>query len=221
MSLENTSIAETSPGNVPRRTDVDTDGWVFDLETGEVLGRIDADERFEVDSDERAEWVLSLRSQLEGELVALDVREAALLRQLRTLRAAKLRRLAWWDYRFAPSLIAFARSLLAGKERTAQFAWGRVSFRSTKGTTRILDMTEAVAWMRTWDPAKVRVKESVTVKDVLATRKAVAEEYGETPEHLGFLASSGPGESVTVSTGIEVKAKPDHTGEDKGYARTQ
>lgn len=219
MSLDNTSIAKSNAEDVSRRTDVDPDGWVFDIETGEVVGRIDADERFEVDSIERAEWTLCLRSQLEAELVALDIREAALLRQLRTLRAAKLRRLAWWDYRFAPSLIAFARGLLAGKGRTAQFAWGRVSFRSTRGMTRILDMSEAVSWMRTWAPEKVKVKESVTVKDVLATRRAVAEEYGERPEHLGFLASSGPGESVKVSTGIEVKAK--HTGEDQGYARTQ
>jgi hypothetical protein len=207
MSQAGIIIAETNPRDISRRTDVDPDGWVFDLDSGEVLGRIEADERFEVDSDERAEWVLSIRSQLEAELVALDVREAALLRQLRTLRAARLRRLAWWDYRFAPSLIAYARSLLAGKERTAQFAWGRVSFRSTRGTTRILDMSEAVRWMRAWKPEKVRVKESVTVKDVLATRQAVAEEYGETPEHLGFLASSGPGEVVKVSTGIEVKAE--------------
>jgi hypothetical protein len=221
MSLDNTSIAETKPGDISRRTDVDTDGWVFDLETGEVLGLIDADERFEVDSVERAEWVLEIRSKIEGELVALDVREAALLRQLRTLRAARLRRLAWWDYRFAPSLIAFARSLLAGKERTAQFAWGRVSFRSTRGTTRILDMDAAIDWMKAWNPAKVKIRESVTVKDVLATRRAVAEEYGETPEHLGFLASSGPGENVTVSTGIKIEAKPDHTGKDKGHARIQ
>jgi hypothetical protein len=207
MSQAGIIIAETNPRDISRRTDVDPDGWVFDLDSGEVLGRIEADERFEVDSDERAEWVLSIRSQLEAELVALDVREAALLRQLRTLRAARLRRLAWWDYRLAPSLIAYARSLLAGKERTAQFAWGRVSFRSTRGTTRILDMSEAVRWMRAWKPEKVRVKESVTVKDVLATRQAVAEEYGETPEHLGFLASSGPGEVVKVSTGIKIEAK--------------
>jgi hypothetical protein len=107
MSLDNTTGAESNLGDISRRTDVDPDGWVFDLDSGEVLGRIDADERFEVDSVERAERVLEIRSKIEGELVALDVREAALLRQLRALRAAKLRRLAWWDYRFAPSLIAF------------------------------------------------------------------------------------------------------------------
>jgi hypothetical protein len=207
MNQAEATVTEPEGRDISRRTDVDSDGWVFDLDSGEVLGRIDADDRFEIDSIERAEWALRLRSELEGELVALDVREVALLRQLRTLRAAKLRRLAWWDYRFAPSLIAFARSILAGKERTTQFAWGRVSFRATRGTTRILDMTSAVSWMRHWSPEKVRVKESVTVKDVLATRQVVAEEYGETPEHLGFLASSGPGEVVKVSTGIEVKAE--------------
>jgi phage host-nuclease inhibitor protein Gam len=207
MNQAEATVTEPEGRDISRRTDVDSDGWVFDLDSGEVLGRIDADDRFEIDSIERAEWALRLRSELEGELVALDVREAALLRQLRTLRAAKLRRLAWWDYRFAPSLIAFARSLLSGKGRTAQFAWGRVSFRSTKGTTRILDMDAAIDWMKAWNPAKVKIRESVTVKDVLETRKAAAEEYGEWLEHLGFLASSGPGESVKVSTGIEVKAE--------------
>jgi hypothetical protein len=219
MNQVEVTVTEPEGRDISCRTDVDSDGWVYRIDDGEIVGRIDADERFEVDSVERAERVLEIRSKIEGELVALDVREAALLRQLRALRAAKLRRLAWWDYRFAPSLIAFARSLLAGKGRTAQFAWGRVSFRSTRGTTRILDMSEAVRWMKVRDLAKVKVKESVTVKDVLATRRAVADEYGETPEPLGFLISSGPWESVTVSTGIKIEAK--HTGEDTDNARTQ
>jgi hypothetical protein len=35
MSLNTTSIAETNPGDVSRRTDVDPDGWVYNLDDGE------------------------------------------------------------------------------------------------------------------------------------------------------------------------------------------
>ena len=48
--------------------------------------------------------------------------------------------------------------------------------------------------MRDVDPERVRVVESVLVSDVLATRRD--------GDVLPWLESTGPGESVTISTGI-------------------
>ncbi len=53
----------------------------------------------------------------------------------------------------------------------------------------------------------MKVKETVTVTDILAVRSALAKELGEEPEHLGWLGSTEPGENVKISTGIDINAK--------------
>lgn len=200
------ALLESAAGAPPRVTDVDPDGWVYDVSTGEVLGLAGVAERFVVDSAESADWALELRSRIEGQIVAIDERLRAVTERLKSLRADQVRRLSWWEWRFAPSLAAFARQMLAGKKtRTAKFGWGTVAFRASPGTNEIVSQEEAVAWMRVWDPEKVRVVETVTVKDVLKVREAVARKNQEEPEHLPWLASSGAQETVVISTGIDVK----------------
>lgn len=194
-----------SAAEAPRDTDVDPDGWVYDVATGEVLGRVDVAERFQVDSVESADWALELRSRIEAEIVAIDARLKAVTERLQAMRSDQVRRLSWWEWRFGPSLAAFARSLLGKKSRTVKFGWGQVAFRTSAGSNEILSQEEAVAWMRVWAPERVRVVESVTIKDVLKVRDAVAAKNDEEPEHLPWLASSGPQESVKISTGIEVE----------------
>ncbi len=207
MSDEMIEAIEQRLQEAERPTAVDGEGWIYDTETGEVLGRQDAPAAFAVESVEAAEWVLEIRSQIEGEIHGVDARIRALTEQLGRLRAEKVRRLSWWEWKFGPSLAVFARGLLRGKERTARFAWGKVAFRSTRGTTQILDMEAAVAWMRVWAPERVQVKtvETVKVMDVLRTIAEAARATGEEPEMPGWLASSGPEESVTISTGIQIK----------------
>lgn len=200
-------IEPTPPAG--RQTDVDPDGWIFDINSGEVVGRVDADDQFTINSVSDADFVLELRSRIEGEIAGIDARLAAVTAQLKALRAAQVRRLSWWIWKFEPGLVTFARTLLAGrKERTARFGWGQVAFRTTPGNHRILDDAEAVAWVRIWAPEKVRVVETVSVKDVLATRAAVAAETGDEPDRLPWLAAGGAKESVKVSTGIKLRVDP-------------
>lgn len=197
---------ELLPAVPARETAHDEDGWIFDVQTGEVLGRLDVAELFQINSDDAAEWALELRSRLEGDLVGIDARLRALTAMLEALRAEKMRRLAWWDWRFAPDLVAYSRTKLKGtRSKTAKFAWGQVSFRSTQGSHTILSMEEAVDFVRAWAPSKVKVVETVSVKDVLATVEVVAQATGEAPERPSFLAHSGESESVTIKTGIELK----------------
>jgi hypothetical protein len=188
--------------------DIDPDGWLFDVHSGEIVGRVELDERFQVETMEAAEWALELRSRIEGDVAGIDERIRAVTAQLRLLRGERLRRLSWWDWRIAPSLILYARELLRGKKtKTARFGWGQVSFRSTKGSHAILDMEAAVAYVRTWAPGRVKVKteESVGIRDVLEVRDMVARMTGDEPEHLPWFAASGPSENVVISTGIEIK----------------
>ncbi len=192
---------------VERETAVDADGWEYDVATGEVLGRPDVHELFEVRSVDDAEWVLELRSAIEGEIAGVRARLKAIESNLRALESAQVRRLSWWEWRFAPSLVAFARRQLTGKSRTVRFAWGKVAFRKTRGSTDILDPERALEFVRAWNPKAIRVKEHVTTADVLATLHTIEMATHEVPETPNWLIRSGEAESVTISTGIDVQVR--------------
>jgi hypothetical protein len=194
---------------------LDPDKWLCDLDTGAIVGRLDVPDHFRIDSTDAAEWALELRAQIEQQIVALDARLEALRTNLLTLRAEQVRRLNWWDWRFGSQLVDFARRMLAGgKKRTWTCPWGRVSFRRTPGTKKILDgcMSEAVAFVRAWEPGRVRVVETVGVKDVEAVMEAIARATEEEPEKPGWLKHSGESENVTIDTGIHIK-KGDENGD--------
>jgi phage host-nuclease inhibitor protein Gam len=192
-----------------RETARTADGFIYDTDTGEVVGHDQVpgpDQPWEVNSIASADWVLELRSEIEGEIAGIQAQLEAVTKMLQARKSAAMRKLSWWEFRFAPSLIAFAKSCLTGKSRTAQFSWGRVSFRKTGGNNEIIDMKAAVEWMRNWNPGYIKSKEWVNVSDLLETKKVVDswdEEEGMS-ESLPFLVSSEPSENVTISTGIEI-----------------
>jgi hypothetical protein len=192
-------------------TATDTDGFIYRIDNGEIIGRNGDDEKpisevWSVDSDEAAEWVLEQRAMIESRILAINARKRSMIENLDALANKEMRRLSWLEWRFAPSLIAYARKKLHGKERTAIFQAGRVSFRKTGGNNEIIDMKAAVEWMKVRCPEKVKITESVKVSDVLWTKKALYESEEEYRKSypLPFLISSEPSENVTISTGIEI-----------------
>lgn len=187
-----------------RRTAVDSEGFRYDVDSGEVLGFEGVTDAFVIDDREKAEWALRVRSEVEGQIAGVDARRRALLEGLDRQRAALVRRLSWWEWRFGGQLVAFARTLLGGKGRTVQFDWGKVSFRRTPGASEIVDMAAAVAYVEQWAPGEVRVVKSVGVKAVEAARRAAEAATGEAEGPLPFVAATGPGEAVAVATGVEL-----------------
>jgi phage host-nuclease inhibitor protein Gam len=193
-----------------RRLATTADGFLYDTETGEVLSYegpspsgTPVTDSFQINSVEAADWALQLRSGIEGEIAGIEAQLEAVTKMLQARKSAAMRKLSWWEFRFASSLITFARSCLTGKSRTAQFSWGRVSFRRTGGNNEIIDMKAAVEWMRWANSDLIRTVETVRVSDVLATHRRIFQETGE-PEPLRFIVSSEPSENVTISTGIEI-----------------
>jgi hypothetical protein len=201
--MSTTSDVPVIEAEAEPRTAVDSDGWVYDVETGEVVGLASAPDRFTVDSPESADWALQRRSEVEAEVAKIDAQLRAVTENLKAKRNAALRRLSYWEYRFGPALVAFARSQLAGKSRTWQGAWGKVAFRKTPASHAIVDMAAAVEWMGVWAPGRVKVARSVAVRDVLAV-KAEVEGANQEEERLPFVVASPPGEAVVISTGIEI-----------------
>lgn len=198
-----------------RRIVTSHDGWSTDEETGEIVGYEHLPQRFEIKDEESADWVLELRSRLEGEVVGLEARRDALVRQVNAMIGERHRQLAWWDWRFRPGLIEFARKCLKGATvRTKKFAWGQVAFRKSQGTREIIDQNAAIGYVQGIAPELVKIKVSVDIKAVLKARELWAEAAGETggePERLAFLVESGPGENITISTGIGID-KPNQKG---------
>lgn len=206
MTLLNHALAESEPDP---GTAVDSGGFVYLVETGEVVGHVDAHELFRVSSREDAEWALELRCRIEAEILAVDARREALLRNLDAQRRAAVRRLSWWEWRFGPDLIGWAkRQLEGGRGRTLTLAWGRVRGRQTPGAHAVLDDREALAFVRAWRPDLVVVRESVGVRAVLAARREAEAAAGEAVD-LPWLVASPPGESWAVETGIEQLKKGD------------
>lgn len=188
----------------PRATDVDADGWVYDVETGEVLGHTDVAEDAGVATLEEAERLLELRSRVEGRIAGLQARREALVKNLTAQIAAETRRLSWWDCYHRPRLVEYARAHLPKKGKTWRCAWGKVAFRKSAGTTEILDMAEAVAFVEGLEPSLVKVVKSVGVKAVAEAQRIATELFGEPPA-LPFVRSTGETEAVSVETGVDVE----------------
>lgn len=215
MSLDLLALINEPSGD--RETATDADGWVYDIASGEVINRLDADgflvrDRFEVTDPESADWVLRVRSESEAEIAKINLQEAAFKRHCEARRKAQYQRLAWWDYKFSASLIAFARRQLTGKARTWRGAFGSVAFRKTQGTTKIVSEVEAVAFVKTYAPELVRVTESVNLKAIEAAREVAEKALGEVVD-LGFVKTAGASETITIETGIEISGgKHDRAG---------
>lgn len=190
----------------PPQTACTEDGYVYDINTGEVLGHYEVEERFEVRDVDAANWVLEQRSQIEGRLAGLVARKQAVLEQLNALIGVERRKLSWWEMRFGPSLTAFARQVLGdGKSRTWRCVWGSVAFRKTKGTTSIIDNEQALGFVELWAPQLVKIVRSVNVTAVKGALDVARAQCPDDEIDTPFVVTSGETESVTISTGIEVK----------------
>ena len=186
---------------VVQRSITTEDGWILDAETGEVLGRKDTPDLFRIDTDAKAEWALELKATIDGNLAGLEARVKALNEHMAKLIRREQARADWWELRYGNDLVEHCRTQIEGKRsKTWRCAFGAVSFRISKGTTKILDMARAVSWIRTVAraPELVETVERVAVSDVL---KVV---HGFDIENLPWLEQTGPRERATITTGVEL-----------------
>ena len=195
---------------------IDDDGTPFDQTTGEILDPADPEVRAlvvgqdacqlaaRITTPEEAERALERLARIDANILALRAGLDAITRNVNARIGAEQRRRDWWEFRYRPDVIEVARSML-GRTKTALFTFGRVSFRKSAGTSSIKDMDAAVAYVRQWDPAKVRVVESVTVTAIKEAMQAEAEALDEPAAPPPCLEFSGPRESVTIDTGIKAK----------------
>lgn len=174
---------------------IEVDGYRVNPETGEVVGHAEHDEVWRPQTREEVEWVLERMAEADAEILALDARLAALKSNLEAQRKAQERRLAFLNMRFGADLEKYARESLQAtgwKTKTLQLDNGRISFRTSRGTNKIVDMDAAVEWAEIYVPDIV--KKSVNVTDIIT-------ETGDLTQ-LNFIESTPPSETVTITTGI-------------------
>jgi hypothetical protein len=191
---------------VERVTAVDGDGWIYDVDTGEVIAHsTDDHQRFEIVSQDAANWVMSLRFNAEATKLAIEARRAAYNANCDKLVRDIDNRLAWWDFRFRTDLINFARSQLTAKAKTFKSFFGSVSFRAaSKGRREIVSMEEAVEAVKRWKPELVKRVETVKLTDLDACQVTAIEVQGEPDDFAGFMKTIPGEESITITTGVEL-----------------
>lgn len=185
---------------------IDTPAWFNDLEGAEPAEtERPALPAIEIANEADANRALERRAEFDAELAKLDLLKRSIVANIEAKKKAVQRDIDWWDFRFAAPLKAFAKTLLKGKSKTAQFVYGKVSWRETKGSNRITDMAEAVAWAKSTGRGLVEIEESVAVTDVLKAKAQIEAENPKCKVHLAFVDSSAPCDKATISTGLEPK----------------
>ena len=149
------------------KTEISKDGFVVDIETGEILGHAKAQGRFAVTDAASAEWVLERIQASDAEIAALDARAKAISENIAAMRKEHEKRRDWLLTRFTLELDLFAANELAGKKtRTFKTPFGTLSYRTTPGSIKVLDMDVAVKWAEMYEPDAVKVVKSVLVSNV-------------------------------------------------------
>jgi hypothetical protein len=154
--------------NVP----VEIDGFLYDSETGELLGAALPQPAFVVDSEEAASWVLGKILDAEAAVAAIDstpdvIRARAVLENAERIRKERAARLDWLKRRFEPELGAFARKQLDGKKtKTWKTVLGSVSLKTKNGGVRMTDEARALAWAKMHAPEAVKTTERFLISEL-------------------------------------------------------
>lgn len=143
------------------------DGFIVDVDSGEVVGLAGHDPAFHITDRTSAEWVLEKMSQNATALKALELRRETLLQNLERQQQEIERRAAWLNHRFGAELREWATSQLAGqKRRSLQLDWGKIGFRKTHGAVKVFDVPNAVFWLEKHCPKAVQMEPKVLVSQI-------------------------------------------------------
>lgn len=190
---------------VTRETALSEDGFVYDVETGEVVGLAAESESgkfFQIETPEHADWVLGLLMVEEAAIAAIEARRAAINANLDSMLVRPRGRLDFLHFRFDVQLTSQARrdiEAAGGKTKTAKYPHGRISFRAAPAKAEITDAGGALSFVMDWAPDLVKM--SVGPTDVLKAIEA-RRDAGFEDDSIPFARIIGPRDVPSVKTGI-------------------
>lgn len=130
---------------------------------------------FQIDTEEKASWVIGKRNALESRRTILKAQYDAMKKDIdNDLRA--------WEFCFLEKLKWFVRSSLPKDKKSVKFLTGTAGFRSSPGSLAITDEEKAMAWAEKNCPDAIVVKKSLSV----STLKEYMKKTGEVPDGTEF-----------------------------------
>lgn len=169
--------------------------WVIDLSTGEILRHVQACDEFHVEDMASAEWVLERMAEVDGDILGLEARLAAITDQMGAMVRDRKNRREWLDRRFGAELEHFAAGeLLGAKTRTLKTPYGSLSFRTSPGSIKVVNEEGALEWAKAHCPEAVKVKESVLVTPLKGQEEMLP---------VAFFEVEGPKDRFYVKTGVD------------------
>lgn len=199
---------------VPTETTTIVDGYVIDIETGEVLGHSKVDGDFVVDTKEKAEWVLKRFARVDANLAALDttpelLEAKALIANSESIRQEFLRRRDWLTKRFEAELGEFARRELEGsKTKTWKSIFGQIALRLVPGRLKVKDGEKALLWARSNATNAIKTSEEFQISKLTDEQRAKVSLFLRNEalklDELAFDAFevTPDSETVTIKTGV-------------------
>ena len=183
-------------------TEPDDDGvrWIFDVEIG-IAGLTAPPE---ITDRESANWAMTRLACIESAILAKEARKEALASNMQKLINAERKKQVYWEYIYRAPMIEWAKNQLTGKSKTVQLEAGKISFRTSKGSSEIIDNDLAMAFAMDYLPEAVKTRKTISVTDAL---RAIAAAKTATGEDIRpkWLISTGSNENITFTTGVKTK----------------
>jgi len=146
------------------------DGVIYDSATGEYVGHVDTGlaKRFEIDSEDAANWVLQKMLKAESAITAINqtpevIAARTIIANAESMAKDHQKRLDGLHARFDDELAQWTRKQLDGKSKTWKSIYGSVSFRSVGESVKVRDEHKAIAWAKTFAKDAVKVSEKFLI----------------------------------------------------------
>lgn len=205
-------------------TAYDSEGYEIRIIDGEEVRLCDRLPSFRVVDEDGVEWFLRKKMDDQAEIAAIEMKRAAMNAHYDRLKRIPESRIEHRDYRYGGQVEAFVKARLQGCDRrTLDLEYGQVTIRKTRAKHEIVPkgMGDAVAWVKSRAPerVKVRTEETVGIKDVLDELDLDASVTGRAPQRPWWFHVTPEAEKVTPLTSLDLARAKDKKGPAKGGAR--
>jgi hypothetical protein len=180
---------------------ISEDGFVYDPETGEILGHTEFQEPG-IDSI-RAISLLEMRLKVEAQLKVIDLQEKTVLANIERMRRRHLNTLQWLESQ-DEALAEFARGQMPKGSKTWTTPYGSVSLRIVKGGLKVADSEQAANTASLFFPHAFKETKTFQISKLTNEDKTKIEsalKEGKT-EFSGFEITEDR-ETISVKTGVK------------------
>jgi len=157
------------------RRQSESDEFIVDPITGEVLGLTSRPPEFTVTNQEEADWVLQKIGENESEIIAVDgvaavVHARAIVANAEAKKKPFVKKKEFLELRFKPQCHVVASEALEGKKgQTLQLTHGKIALRKVRGTLGFKPYVDPLLWAKAHCTECIKVEETAQISNVPAS----------------------------------------------------